>query len=63
MKIEDAMKTKKFLPWMRLEILQAKSEKEALELILDGDGAWFPWQQDAYCEWYEANRGWLKEES
>lgn len=61
MTYEDAMKTKKFIPWMRLEILQAKSEKEALELILDG--AWFPWQQDAYCDWYEANRGWLKEES
>ena len=61
MKIEDAVKTKKFIPWMRLEVLQAKSEKEALELILDD---WlFPWQQDAYCDWYQANRGWLKEES
>ena len=61
MKIEDALKTKNFLPWMRLEVLQAKSEKEALELVLDD---WtFPWQQDEYCEWYQANRGWLKEES
>jgi len=61
MKIEDALKTKNFLPWMRLEVLQAKSEKEALELILDD---WlFPWQQDAYSEWFEANRGWFKEES
>ena len=61
MKIEDALKTKNFLPWMRLEVLQAKSEKEALELILDD---WlFPWQQDAYCDWYQDNRGWLKEES
>ena len=61
MKIEDAMKTKNFLPWMRLEILEAKSEKEALEFLLD---EWlFPWQQDAYDEWFQANRGWLKEES
>ena len=46
---------------MRLEILEAKSEREALEFLLD---EWlFPWQQDAYDEWFQANRGWLKEES
>ena len=44
---------------MRLDVLEAKSEKEALELILDDFS--FPWQQDAYAEWFQANRGWLND--
>lgn len=44
---------------MRLDVLEAKSEKEALELILDDFS--FPWQQDAYTEWFQANRGWLND--
>ena len=57
MNFEIASKTKNFCAWMRLDVLEAKSEKEALELVLDD---WtFPWQQDAYCAWYQANKGWL----
>ncbi len=61
MKIEDALKTKNFKAWMALRIVGAKTETEALELVIDDH--LFPWQQDDYIEWFQKNRGWFKEKS
>tara|TARA_B100000214_G_scaffold374467_1_gene357326 strand:+ start:648 stop:812 length:165 start_codon:yes stop_codon:yes gene_type:complete len=36
-----------------------KTEKEALEAILDQE--WFDWQQDKALNWFKENRGWFKE--
>ena len=46
---------------MALRIVGASTEEEALELVIDEH--LFPWQQDQYIEWFQANRGWFKEAS
>jgi hypothetical protein len=61
MKTENALKTKNFKAWMALRIVGASTEEEALELVIDEH--LFPWQQDQYIEWFQANRGWFKEAS
>ena len=38
-----------------------KTEKEAIELILESEC--FPWQQDEALDWFKQNRGWFKEEA
>jgi hypothetical protein len=44
----------------RQEYETCKTEKEAIELILESE--WFPWQQDEALDWFKQNRGWFKEE-